>query len=336
MSLYQREGSPFWWYDFTVNGVRFRGSTGEESKREARKVEDAHKEAARKSQKKSSEWRLHDLARVYYDERGQHKRSAATILHQLAKLRDYIGKDRKLSSITNATIMDYRQRRKGDGLKPHSINREIVILRAAMTYAARVHHVTVPKLAWTEVRTPEPPGRIRFLSFEEYDKLIAAAHPDLKPIIVCAVSTGLRKGNILQLDWSQVKLSQRIIQVRVKGNKEHSVRIVPQLMAALSTTHVDDRRGKVFQCVNFEKRWRAALVDSGLADFRFHDLRHTFASWARQNGADIAAVCESLGHSDISMTMRYAHIKPDSAETAFDKVSEALASHFTSQRLAKA
>lgn len=336
MSLYQREGSPFWWYDFTVNGQRFRGSTGEEGKREARKVEDDHKQSSRKQSRKTTDWRLHDLCRVYYDERGKHKASATTIVHQLAKLREYIGKDRKLMSITNASLMDYRARREKDGLQAHSINREVVILRAACAYVAKVHHVNVPQLAWTDLRHTEPPGRDRFLSFEEYGALLDSAHIDLRPIIVCAVSTGLRKANILMLDWEQVKLSQRIIQAKIKGNKQHSARIVPQLLAVLSTTPIERRKGRVFTCVNFEKRWRSALIDARITDFRFHDLRHTFASWARQNGADIAAVCEALGHSDISMTMRYAHIKPDSTETAFDKVSEAIAAHSMSHRLAKA
>lgn len=335
MSLYQREGSPFWWFDFTVNGQRFRGSTGKEAKREARKVEDDEKRRAREGQKRPEDWRLHDLCRTYYDERAQHKRSSATILHQLAKLREHIGKDRRLMSITNATMMDYRQSRRGEGVSVASINREIVILRAAMRYANELHGIGIPKLAWTKLIGEEPAGRVRFLSFDEYRALIESAHADLVPILICAVTTGLRKDNILSMDWSQVKLGQRIIQAVVKGNKEHSVRIVPQLMAILSTVAVEDRKGRVFRCVNFEKRWRAALKAAKIDNFRFHDLRHTFASWARQSGADIADVKESLGHSDISMSMRYAHIKPDSKETAFDKVSEAIASQITPQRLVK-
>jgi integrase len=96
-----------------------------------------------------------------------------------------------------------------------------------------------------------------------------------------------------------------------------------------------EEKGKVFDTTNFEKRWRAATKAAGLIDFRFHDLRHTFASWARQSGADIADVKDALGHSDISMTMRYAHIRPDAENTAFDKVSAALAAHSAPHILAK-
>jgi integrase len=333
MSLYRRDGSPFWQYDFTVNGHRFRGSTGETGKREAVKVEDDHKQAARRKQQRTKEWTVQTLCETYWSEHGQHARSASTILGQLASLRRHLGKDRKLSSITNASMMDYRAKRRGDGLEKHSINREITIMRAAMRHVAELHAVNVPALHWEKLKTEEPPPRQRYLTFEDWGTLLAAAHPSLKPILICAVTTGLRKGNILTLDWSQVRLSAKRITMTVKGNKIHEVRITPLLAAALSV--MPKQKGRVFDTRNFEKRWRAAVKTAGLEDFRFHDLRHTFASWARQNGADIADVKEALGHSDISMTMRYAHIKPDADDTAFDRVSAALASHSAPQRLQK-
>ena len=90
------------------------------------------------------------------------------------------------------------------------------------------------------------------------------------------------------------------------------------------------RKGQVFDTTNFRKRWYAAVADSRLEDFRFHDLRHTFASWARQSGADIADICEALGHSNIAVTMKYAHIKADEHITAFDRVAAAFTAQSTS------
>lgn len=333
MSLHRRTGSPFWQYDFAVEGQRFRGSTGQEGKREAARFEADQREIARRSQRQRGDWTVMRLCETYYNDHGMMVASNATVFHQLAKICEHLTPTRKLRSITNATMMDYRTLRLREGLQPHSVNRDIQILRAAMRWCEKLYDAPIPKLAWDSLRTPEPVGRTRFLSFVEYDSLMLAAHPDLRPIIIAAVTTGLRKGNILRLDWRDVKLSEKVIQATVKGNKRHTVRIVPQLMAALSTTAPDDRTGKVFKCVNFEKRWRMATAAAALVDdLRFHDLRHTFASWARQSGADIADVFEALGHSDISMTMRYAHIKPDAQNTAFDRVSEALATQFTAQQ----
>lgn len=333
MSLYRRPGTPYWQYDFTVNGVRFRGSTGETGKREAAKVADDHKQAARKAGQRRKEWTVDAMCTAYWDDHAQHKPSSTTILGQLAALRRHLGKDRKLSSITSATMLDYRAKRRGDGLSVQSINREYTIMRAAMRFVAAIHGVTVPQIHWDKIRGEEPAPRQRYLTFEDWSTLLAKAHASLKPILICAVTTGLRKDNILKMDWSQVRLSARRIVVTVKGNKIHEVRIDPMLSAALASD--TKRKGRVFDSTNFEKRWRAALKDAGLTNFRFHDLRHTFASWARQSGADIADVKDALGHSDIAMTMRYAHIKPDAENTAFDKVSAALAAHSTPQSLQK-
>lgn len=334
MSLYRREGSPYWQFDFTINGERLRGSTGEKGKREALKVEDDHKQNARRRQgARKKEWTVQMLCEAYWDDHAQHRPSHPTILGQLAALRRHLGKDRKLSSLTNAAMLDYRAKRRGDGLAQHSINREITIARAAMRHAAEVHHVNTPTLHWEKLKSEEPAPRQRYLTFEEWGTLLAGAHASIKPILICAVTTGLRKGNILTLDWGQVRLSALRITMTVKGNKIHEVRIVPLLSAALSA--MPERKGRVFDTKNFEKRWRSAVKAAGLADFRFHDLRHTFASWARQSGADIADVKDALGHSDISMTMRYAHIRPDAENTAFDRVSAALAAHSAPQSLRK-
>lgn len=96
--------------------------------------------------------------------------------------------------------------------------------------------------------------------------------------------------------------------------------MTPQLRAMLAMTR--ERNGRVFDAKNFRKRWDKAVVDAKLEDFHFHDLRHTFASWARMAGADIADICDALGHSNISVTMRYAHIEPKQHKSAFDRVSD--------------
>lgn len=337
MPLYKREGSPFWQYDFTVNGQRFRGSTGETGKREARQVADEYRQVARKRGTRGKEWTIQTLCEVYWSERGQDRKSASTILGQLASLRRHIGKDRKVSSLTNETLLQYRAKRRGDRkpepLSYQTINRELTILRAAMNYAARVHKVSIPVLAWGDLRYDEPEPRQRYLTFEEWGELLELAHPSIRPILICAVTTGLRKANILEMDWSQVRLSARRINMTVKGGAIHEVRITPLLAQELLA--MPEKRGRVFDTTNFEKRWRQAVKDVRITNFRFHDLRHTFASWARQSGADIADVKDALGHSDISMTMRYAHIRPDAENTAFDRVSAALSAHSASHSLQK-
>lgn len=333
MSLYQRKGSPYWYYSFTIDSVRFRGSTRETSKRDAKAVVDEIKADARRKPRHTGEWKLRYVFGAYWNDRGCSRRAAKTIEGQLANLSRILGRDMPAIKLTAANLLSYRAIRREEKVSDSSINREIVILRAALGHAAKMHRQRVPELPWADLMEREPPGRTRFLTYAEFNMLREKAHQSLRPIIICAVTTGLRKDNILSLEWPAVQLERRIINVIVKGNKRHSVRITPALLAGLST--ITNRTGKVFDATNFEKRWKAALKDAGIKDFRFHDLRHTFASWARQNGADIADVCEALCHSDISMTMRYAHIKPDAQDTAFDRVSDAILAQNQAQSVKK-
>jgi integrase len=329
MSVRKRPGSPYFWFSFNEGGHRFRGSTGKASKREAEDVERDQRLLARQSLARRQDWTLQMVLSTYYLEHGQDTRSANQILGHFADLQRILGKDKRASRLTDGDLMDYRARRRGErrrGRLPaaNSINRELAYLRAAFEHCRRFHKQPAPAIDWKGLRAKEPPWRKRFAGRDEYARLIECAAPRLRPIIVCAVATGLREGNILELDWKQVNLDSRVIIVRVKGNKEHVVRITPALMAVLSTTPPEKRLGRVFDRTNFRRLWENARTAARMGDFRFHDLRHTFGSWARQAGADLADICEDLNHSSIGMTLRYAHVKADETITAADRVSARL------------
>jgi integrase len=324
MPVYRRSGSPFWWYSFAVGGRRFRGSTGRTAKREAEEVERDERHRIEKAQGRGTDWTLLAVLNAYWAEHAKFKRSATMIEAHLAELQAGLGGATIASKLTPGALMDYRARRRGRGCQAHTVNRDFAYLRAALEHC-RQHGVQMPAIDWKKMKAAEPPGRIRFLSRDEYDALMAVAHAELRPIILCAVTTGLRSGDIQRLDWRQIKLGERLIQIkRTKANKALQIRISAALMAHLSTIPAEKRRGKPFVWTGFRRRWEKALRDAKIEDFRFHDLRHTFASWARQAGADLADICEALGHASISMTMRYAHIKPDEHLTAFDRVSAML------------
>lgn len=224
-----------------------------------------------------------------------------------------------IADLTNADLIDYRAKRRGEGLQPHSINRDLACLKAALNHANQLHGQALPALAWKRLKADEPHHRVRFLSRDEYQALLDCSDPELQRIVRFAIATGLRKNNILSLNWREVDLSSSLVTVMIKGSKLHTVRMTPEVRAMLATD--TRRKGPVFDTRNFRKRWEQAVRDAELEDFRFHDLRHTFASWARMAGADLADICEALGHSDVSVTMRYAHIEPLEHKTAFDRVS---------------
>lgn len=331
MPLYKREGSPFWQYSFAVNGVRFRGSTGCTGKREAAIVEAERFHEAKQKRSRTEPWRLRECLGAYWNERAKEKASAVSIFAKLDALSRILGRDTLITDLTNADLLDYRAVRRGEGLQANGVNRDFACLLAALNHANQMHGQAIPALAWSRIKVAEPPHRIRFLSRDEFDRLLACCDPELAKIVKMAVATGLRKANLLDLDWSEVDLSSSRITVTVKGDKLHSVRMTGEARAALSTTKPEDRKGPVFDTTNFRRRWGRAIRLAKLADFRFHDLRHTFASWARMAGADLADICEALGHSNISVTMRYAHIEPAHHETAFDRISSMVWSQSASQ-----
>lgn len=328
MPVHKRPGSPFWHYSFSVNGMRFRGSTGKTSKNEAKIVEAEKRHAAKLSALPRDNWTLHHCLGVYWSERAQYNRSSKIILGLLYRLRQHLGENTPIMALTNPMLMDYRAARRGEAsrdpkrrdIAAPTINRDFACLKAALNHARQIHGQQIPALAWSHVKVPESPHRIRFLSYDEYDRLLSVADEAMQKLIKVAVATGLRKDNLLSLDWSQVDLSSARITVTLKGNKLHSIRMPPETRAALATD--TRRKGKVFDTTNFRRRWDKAVEAAGLADFRFHDLRHTCASWARMEGADLADICEALGHSNIAVTMRYAHIEPEHHLTAFDRISQ--------------
>jgi integrase len=333
MPVRKREGSPFFWYSFSLGGRRFRGSTRKTTLAEAKEVERELYQLARKNQLRTGEWPLLMVLNAYWHEKAKDHRGHRTIETNLASLQKLLGSGLKASKLTGARLLEYRAIRRGEGVQAHTVNREFAYLRAAYEHCRAHHSQPLPDVNWKTLKAKEPDWRTRFLSRTEYNQLMAVAHPDIRPIILCAVATGLRKDNILSLDWRNVSLDDKLIQVVLKGGRRHSVRISPPLMAALSS--MPHRKGKVFATTNFRKRWDAAVKTAGIEDFRFHDLRHTFASWARQDGADIADVCDALGHTSVQMSMRYAHVKPDEAITAFDRVSDRLWAQSETQAMEK-
>lgn len=322
MGLYQRADSPVWWYSFTIHGRRFRGSTGTAVKATAKAIEAARRTEAALATPQPGRWRIGVLTGTYLTAHAGALPSAATTTYQLANLGRLLGERRFVADLTGADIIEYRARRKAEDVSNASINRELQVLRAALRYAARHYKQPLPDIEWKGLFLKEPPGRIRFLSPTEFAALSAACDDELRTIVLIAVATGLRRDNIESLTWEQINLSQARAQVVLKGGKAHSVKLNASVIAALARTAPNDRNGKVFKQSNRRKRWEAAVRQSGITNFRFHDLRHTFASWARLAGADIADIMEALAHSDVSMTMRYAHITPDTHRTAFDAVAD--------------
>ena len=158
--------------------------------------------------------------------------------------------------------------------------------------------------------------RVRFLMPDEIQKLISNCPEYLKPIVTVAVHTGMRKGELLGLKWNQVDFEQGIITLHDTKNSER--RDTPMNETVKTTLNGRERQGEYVFCnrqgealVRVQGSFKTALKKSGIEDFHFHDLRHTFASNLVMAGEDLNTVRELLGHKDLTMTLRYAHLSPN-------------------------
>jgi integrase len=157
--------------------------------------------------------------------------------------------------------------------------------------------------------------RLRFLSGDEIDRLIDACSPHLKPIVEVALHTGMRRGELLSLTWEQIR-NKQIYLTETKSGKARQIPINDRLAHLLRELRQKNQLKSpyVFCFPNGERirhiknGFLGACRRAGLEDFHFHDLRHTFASHLVMNGVGLKAVQELLGHADMKMTMRYAHL----------------------------
>jgi len=178
-----------------------------------------------------------------------------------------------------------------------------------------------------------PEGRLRYLDEPEIGKLLAACRESrnryLAPVVTLALHTGMRKGEILGLEWERVDLSTaRLTLVQTKSGKPRGVPIGRAVYDALIALEPDPerRRGRVFPRGNDRRgsqirtAFELALKRAGIAGCRFHDLRHTAASHLVMRGASLQDVKEVLGHADLRMTLRYAHLSPAHLRGAVERL----------------
>jgi integrase len=174
--------------------------------------------------------------------------------------------------------------------------------------------------------------RLRFLSVEECQELINACDEHLRPIVTIVLNTGMRKGEILLLKWDNVDLKHGFILLEVTKNGER--REIPinetvreallSLRRRLDVPYVfyDATTGKPYK--DIKKSFKSACRRAAIKDFRFHDLRHSFSSHLVMSGVDLTTVKELLGHKDIKMTLRYAHLAPSHKVKAVDILDNTL------------
>jgi len=162
-------------------------------------------------------------------------------------------------------------------------------------------------------------SRLRYLMPDEVKCLLEACCPHLRPIVITALHTGMRKSEILGLRLGdEIDLQKRRITLtKTKNNEDRSIPINETLSEMLLGATAGKKAGDYLftwqgkKMADIKNAWASALKSAQIEDFHFHDLRHSFASNLVMHGVDLFAVKELLGHKDIKMTMKYSHLSPE-------------------------
>ena len=265
------------------------------------------------------------VAGAYGDYVKAHHKSSYKTLHRLQHVLPW-GKH-SLDKITPQLVENWCTRRINAGLAPTTVNLDVAVLKSCLTKAVEWRLIAVHPLAHLKKLKAPDDKRVRYLSPAEEKRLRKAlrvkATPDFMSVLVLlALNTGLRRGELLSLDWSVINLKSKLLTVTARTAKSSKVRYVDLNSEAVQVLKdwkkATSAEGPVFNLKSFKESWYTLRALAELEDFRFHDLRHSFASKLVQHGIDLNTVRQLLGHSDLKMTLRYAHLAPKNTASAVE------------------
>ncbi|MBF0141215.1 MAG: site-specific integrase [Magnetococcales bacterium] len=324
MSLYKR--GDIWWCKFKIRGKTIRCSSGTTDINAARayeaKIRAEHWREDRLDERPEILW---EVAAVRYLEESSGK---AGYVNEKGYIRfwDKHLRGMRLSDIDRLTVQRLAEK-KAKKVSPATVNRHLACLRSLLNKAEK-------KWDWLD-KAPsismlkEPRRRIRYLTQEQAGRLLDELPPHLEAIVRFALATGLRESNITSLRWSEVDLERKCAWAYDDQMKNRTALAIP-----LNADAVEVLRGQIGKHHEFvftykgepvtranNHAWRKALKRAGIVDFRFHDLRHTWASWHAQEGTPMHALRELGGWKSEGMVNRYAHLSSEHLMPFADKIT---------------
>ena len=313
-----RKRGSVWWIDFTTpSGERVRRSAETGSKAEATEFHDRLRAEAWRQQKlDEAPRRSWNDAVVRWCKEQSHKATAEEDKAKLRWLDQHLG-GKELDTINRDMIERISQAKLDDGCSNATVNRTLALVRSILRKCVR-------EWQWLD-RAPtvrmlkEPTRRIRYLTHLEADRLLAELPQHLRDMAAFSLASGLRASNVTGLRWSAVDLDRRLAWVHPDEAKAR--RAIPVPLNGEAVAVLQKQIGKHREVVFTFKgepieqvstaAWYKALGRAGIENFRWHDLRHTWASWHIQGGTPLNVLQELGGWASYSMVQRYAHLAAD-------------------------
>lgn len=340
MSVYKKKNNK-WYYQFMLNGERKHGiCPGASDKKEAEQYENSIKFRLAQQQngvmpREEKNVPLYKLREVYEIYAKNNKKSYKSDKYALQVILFYFGANAIVQHITPTQIEKFKEWLKTEReVKNSTINHYLVLLSKMFNVGidnAIIRNNPIQKVS----KLREDNHKIRYLTKAEESRLfneiereyevldkytkktkIVQPYLYLKPIIITALHTGMRRGEILNLKWSNIDFAQGFIELlETKSGKSRKIPISASLHQVLKAIKPTSEYVFVNPLTNepykdLKKSFHTVLEKAGIKDFRFHDLRHTVATRLVEKGIDLTVVQEILGHSKITTTQRYAHPVP--------------------------
>lgn len=334
-----RKRGNHWHYDFQVKGTRYRGAIPEaRTKHQAQQAEAAIRLSVFEG-RYGGETAKADFCEFvetcYLPWAEKNKRSVRDDrLHCRTLCAAFKGKS--FDQMTPMLIEGYKRRRsempthRGTRRQPASVNRELEVLSKIFTIAKDYGFTAVNPCSRVK-RLSAQNMRNRYLSVEEEERLLAACtgtRAHLRDLIVFAVRTGMRKGEILDLKWTEIDFERRMI--LVNESKSGKPRTVPMSDGVVEILEAKARTAPwvwvhpyhpTRRLTEIKRAWASSCAEAGISNLRFHDLRHTAATRMAEAGTDAFTLASILGHSTIQMSARYTHATDQGKRAAIEKLS---------------
>jgi integrase len=235
-----------------------------------------------------------------------------------------LGEGKCLDEIASRHIEQFKKQKLHEGLQPSTVNRYLTILKTMYKKAIEWGNAKENPLDTVKHFRENNQG-LRFLEEEEIGRLLVACTPYLKSIVITALNTGMRRGEIFNLKWSDIDFKRRLITIyKTKNNERKVIPMNGLLVNTLARVREHSKSEDVFLVKEIRKDFSRALNCAKITCFRFHDLRHTFASHLVMKGVDLMTVKELMGHKSIKMTERYSHLSHGHKSKAVEVLGEAI------------
>jgi integrase len=356
MSVYKSKKSPFYQYDFQLQGRRFFGSTECTARKEAERYEVVEREKAKTLMKATKRSRtsllIDDVADRLWNDSAQYDADPDATATNLARLIEHFGKIKPLTDIVHNEGKMMVAWRRGHHIKGRknaplisnaTVNRSATkVLQRLFTFAKGEGVLFENEPKWKELLLPEPLERVRELQDDEAAAFDEAVRFDYGPFFEFVRASGLRQAECVTLKWSEVNFGTRQI-VRIgKGGRRvvfpitDAIREIlfplqgqhPEFVFTYVAVYGNKRLGRVrgqryrLTLNGAKSAWQRMRAKAGVKDFRFHDYRHDFGTKLLRDSGNLKLVQKAMNHRDIKSTLRYVHVLDEDVASAVQRVAE--------------